>query len=62
MQYQKEGEAAITADDNITVSCPIMSHGLIDDVSVSETFVQEPNRIFYNHIKSYRMVSYLYTS
>ena len=39
VQCQKQGDAAITATDNITVSCPIMSHGLIDDVSVSITAV-----------------------
>ena len=35
VQYQKEDDAAITIEDNITVSCPLMSHGLIDDISVS---------------------------
>ena len=35
VQCQKENDTAITEEDNITVSCPLISHSLIDDVSVT---------------------------
>lgn len=35
VQCQKENDTAITEEDGITVSCPLISHSLIDDVSVT---------------------------
>lgn len=35
VQCQKENDTPITEEDNITVSCPLISHSLIDDVSVT---------------------------
>lgn len=35
VQCQKENDTPITEEDNITVSCPLVSHSLIDDISVT---------------------------
>ena len=35
VQCVKENDQAIKEDDGITVSCPLISHSLIDDVSVT---------------------------
>ena len=35
VQCVKENDQAITEEDGITVACPLISHSLIDDVSVT---------------------------